>query len=75
MNADWKFGVKLFLTIVCVILIVDEAWMLIPGFGYPGWLIGDWSWMHIDPFHHWMLGAFGLLVLWVLWPMFLEGDK
>ena len=22
-----------------------------------GWLLGDWSAFHVEPFHHWMLGV------------------
>ena len=40
-----------------LILILDEIWMFGVPIGSPGWLIGDWSWMHVDPFHHWMLGV------------------
>lgn len=37
-------------------LFIDEIgfWMT----GIPvGWLLGDWSVLHIDPFHHWMWGV------------------
>lgn len=43
--------------IVGLVLFLDEIWMFIPGLGWPGWLIGDWTWMHVEPFHHWMLGV------------------
>lgn len=69
MKNDKTLCLQLLLTIVAVVLIVDEAWMLIPGFGYPGWLIGDWSWMHVEPFHHWMLGVAMLVFIWVIWPL------
>ena len=44
-------------TIIGLVLFLDEIWMFIPSIGWPGWLIGDWSWLHVPPFHHWMLGV------------------
>lgn len=48
--------IALILVIVGLVLFLDEIWMFIP-FGSPGWLIGDWSWLHVEPLHHWMLGV------------------
>lgn len=58
------------------ILFIDEIgfWMT----GVPtGWLLGDWSSLHIDPFHHWMWGILsffgGLGILIAGW--WLDKDK
>lgn len=66
---DRRLCIQLALTIFAVMLIADEAWMLIPGFGYPGWILGDLSAFHFEPFHHWMLGIAGLVFIWILWPL------
>ena len=47
---------SLFLICAGLILFIDEIWMFIPWIGHSGWLIGDWSFLHVEPFHHWMLG-------------------
>lgn len=39
------------------VLIIDEIWIFLPGLGSPGWILGDWSAWHVEPFHHWMFGA------------------
>lgn len=52
-----KRVIALILIVVGLVLFIDEIWMFVPWLGSPGWLIGDWSWMHVEPFHHWMLGA------------------
>ena len=53
--------------LIGAVLFVDEIWMFMD-IGYNGWLLGDWSVLHVDPFHHWMwgilsfFGGLGLLV-------------
>ncbi len=49
-------GLGLFLIGFGIILIIDELGFLMPGVRM-GWLLGDLSMFHIEPFHHWMLGA------------------
>ena len=55
-----------------LVLFLDELWMVAPeiGVGSPGWLIGDWTWAHVEPFgfdyHHWMGGIVLALVCIVL---------
>ena len=49
--------IALLIMMTGLVLFLDEIWMFVPWLGWPGWLIGDWSWMHVEPFHHWMLGA------------------
>jgi hypothetical protein len=38
-----------FLVFVGLILVLDELGN--------GWILGDWSFFHLEPFHHWMLGV------------------
>ena len=40
---------------------MDELWFFVPGIVPHGWLLGDWSWIHVYPFHHWMLGVVMIL--------------
>jgi len=49
--------------IIGLVLFMDEIWMVLPwlNIGAPGWLIGDWTWAHVEPFHHWMWGALLML--------------
>jgi uncharacterized membrane protein YfcA len=48
--------------IIGLVLFLDEIWMLFPFIGWPGWLIGDWIWLHMPPFHHWMFGVVLIIV-------------
>lgn len=42
------------LIIIGLVLIIDELWM----FGIPSEpILPDMSEYHVEPFHHWMLGA------------------
>ena len=51
--------ISVILFVLGMILILDELRL----FGIPfGGFLGDWSALHITPFHHWMLGVF-LVVL------------
>jgi hypothetical protein len=45
------------IVLIGVILLLDELWMFGVPIGSPGWLLGDWGWMHTEPLHHWMLGV------------------
>jgi len=59
--------VGLLLVVVGTILFLDELWFFVPGIVPHGWLIGDWSWIHVYPFHHWMLGVAMMVVgIWLL---------
>ena len=49
--------IGLVLFVIGLVLLLDEIWMFGIPLGSPGWLIGDWSWLHVEPFHHWMLGV------------------
>ena len=49
--------IGLLLLIIGLVLVLDEIWMFGVPLGGPGWLIGDWRFIHVEPFHHWMLGA------------------
>lgn len=46
-----------------LLLILDELALIWSAWPFPpsGWLLGDLSAWHIEPYHHWMLG--GLLLL------------
>ena len=48
-----------FIIIIGLLLILDELALVFPFWPFPpsGWLLGDLSAWHIEPYHHWMLGA------------------
>ena len=52
--------------VIGLILFLDEIWMFFPGVGSPGWLIGDWSQMHVNPYHHWIWGI-GMVIVGIMW--------
>jgi len=52
-----KRVIGVLLIIVGLVLFLDEIWMFGIPLGGPGWLIGNWSFLHVEPFHHWMLGV------------------
>jgi hypothetical protein len=41
-----------------LLLILDELALIFPYLPVPpsGWLLGDLSAFHVEPYHHWMLG-------------------
>ena len=53
--------------VIGAILFFDEIGFWLTGIP-TGWLLGDWSVLHIEPFHHWMwgilsfFGGLGILV-------------
>lgn len=62
-NTNWTmlcFSMLIFFT--GLILFLDEVWMFNPAIGHAGWILGDWSWLHLEPFHHWMLGVIFMIV-------------
>lgn len=57
-SRDWilkRQYVGIFLMVIGSILFIDEIGFWLTGIPV-GWLLGDWSALHIDPFHHWMWG-------------------
>lgn len=48
----------LLIMIFGLLLILDELALIWPHWPFPpsGWLLGDLSAYHIEPYHHWMLG-------------------
>lgn len=64
MNKKQRLRLLLMSTfIIAVVLIIDELWM----FGVPiGPILPDLSPWHIDPWHHWMLGALLLAVVFFM---------
>jgi len=45
--------------IIGLVLFIDELWM----FGVPfGPILPDMSVLHIEPFHHWMLGVLLMVI-------------
>lgn len=62
-----RYLIGLLLIVAGTILFLDELWFFVPGIVPHGWLIGDWSMLHVYPFHHWMLGVAMIVVgLWLL---------
>ena len=58
--------IALLIFIVGAILFYDELWM----FGLPyGHILPDLSFLHVEPFHHWMWGLLMMIgsVLYFLW--------
>ena len=54
--------IGLILIIIGLVLFFDEIWMVGVPIGSSGWLIGDWSFIHVEPFHHYMLGI-GMVIV------------
>lgn len=63
---------QIILTIIAAVLFLDEIWMVLPelGIGSPGWILGDWSWLHIEPFHHWMWAPVLIVFAWIILPIY-----
>jgi len=51
--------IPLMMILFGIILFLDELWMF--GISFGGFL-GDWTSLHQDPYHHWMLGIILILV-------------
>ena len=69
---------QIIVTIIALVLFVDEIGMVFPELAttFPaGWLLGDLSAFHIEPFHHWMLGPILLVFVWFILPLIKMRDR